>query len=149
MNLHRKNLEFIKKLSELFSEFSSLTSLYELDAINCIEKLSLMPVFSSLRFLFVILKDYYIGCNMRELWINSVNNFCPLPFYMREIKELLISFSDTLGKYSREEFSAKCILFSEKIRKIYEAEAEKWEKNRSLHLGTGVFTAAAVFIIFI
>lgn len=149
MNSHKRNLEYIKKLSDFFREFSALTSLYELDAVSCIERISLMPGFSALKLLSHIKEAHYPGCNLRELWKDSVYNFSGLPFYMNEVKELLMSFSDALGKYSREDFSSKCLAFADKIQEIYEREKSKWEKNRSLHLGAGLFTAAAVFIIFI
>ncbi len=149
MSARKKNLEYIRAVSEFFSEFASITTLMELDAARCVEKLSSMPRFNILGFLEYINTDFYPGCNFRELWISSVTECKELPFYNENVQELLLSFADVFGKYSIDEFSGKCTEYSLKTADLYNSEKEKWEKNRSLHAGAGILAAAAVFIIFI
>lgn len=149
MSVRKKNLEYIRYVSEFFAEFASLTTLMELDAAKCVGRLCAMQRFSMLDFLKCIDTNYYPGCNFREIWIRSVTECKEYPSNNEDVQELLLSFADVFGKYSIDEFSGKCTEYSQKTADIYAAEKLKWERNRSLHAGAGILAAAAVFIIFI
>ncbi len=95
-----------------------------------------------------IISEYREGENLKDLWEKSVRNNCP--FYVNgETKNLLLSFSDALGKSPREDFCKRCADFSCLVEKSVLAGEKNREKNRSLPVYAGVLTAAALFFIFI
>lgn len=147
--LHRKRIKILKLLSEFFSEFSYLLNLSSPDTADIIEKLALRQQFSQLKFLRSITAGFTYGCNIKELWIESVMNIREFYFPYGRANELLLSFSEMFGKFTREEFVEKCKNYSDEFLKLSEKEEEKWEKNRSLVSVSGLIAAAFVFLILI
>ncbi len=148
MALHKKSIDYIKNVSLFFSEFASLVTLTESDAAECVKYLSEMCGFSSLRFPAIITEAGYCGCNFRELWCDAVNACGDTLFFNKEVKNLLLSFSEAFGKLGKSEFSEKCKQYSLRASEIYEKESRHREANSSVLSGLCVFCAAAIFIIF-
>lgn len=147
--LCRKRIAMLKLLSELFSELSSLIELTSVDITEIIGMLAEREQFFQLKFLKNMVSHFFAGCNIREIWCDSVMNIREIYFPYGRGTELLLSFSECLGKYSKKEFNEKCKGYSSEFLRLWEKEEEKWEKNRTLVSISGTLAAAFVFLTFI
>ncbi|MBR3767480.1 MAG: hypothetical protein IKL10_04475 [Clostridia bacterium] len=146
---HKRKLGILRALSDFFNEFSSVSSLLSLDIAGAIERMNSGGKFSSLSFLPLISENFSYGCNIKDLWINSVSNSREINFLDVPSKDLLLSFSEAFGKHSKEDFFSKCSEYSSYFKKYALKEEEKWDKNRTLISMSGVLAAAMVFLILI
>lgn len=147
--IYRKRIKILKDLSEFFSEFSYMLNLTSSDTAEIIEKLTGRLQFSRLKFLKNMVSDFSYGCNVKDIWCEAVMNIREICFPYGRANELLLSFAEILGKFSREEFVEKCKNYSVEFLKLSEKEEEKWEKNRTLVPLSGVIAAAFVFLTLI
>lgn len=136
-------------LSEFFYLFSEYILLSESDVSDCINRLMSHGEFSFLQFPVLFGENFSFGCDVRKLWEDSVNSDKELSSLGQSSKELLLSFQECFGKIPLGVFSAKCKGYGRKFFSLYEKEEALHEKNSTLFLSSGVFAAAAVFLIFV
>lgn len=126
-----------------------MSSLVSCNVIGITEKIGKMKRFSIMSFPFELKKLSSPGCNVREIWCRAFLLSREYSVLGSECRDLMLSFSDNLGKLSAEEFSLKCKEYSMLFERHY-IEAKKDAQNKhSLMAGAGILGAAAVFIILI
>ena len=144
--LQNKKIRLLRELSAFFSDMGEMGKTGLWDIREILEKLSLK--YKGLSFTGNVLSFYESGENLREIWEREIGNFCP--FYINaEIKNLLTSFSEVLGRCTREGFVKRCEDFSSFAEKLLIAEEKRYEKNRTVTMYSGVLAAAAIFFILI
>lgn len=147
--MHTKRCAFLKKFADFFSEFSRLPFFVGGDVAECIENFVQSERYSLLSFLDLFSRKYFVGCDVREIWFESVKSSREYVFLDSYSKERLLCFSEIFGKYGKEEFSCKCDEYAKFFSRKAKEESEKGEKTVSLYMGLSVFAAAVVFIILI
>ena len=147
--VRRKRLQLLFDIADFFLELSGSVRLCCCDIIGIIDRISRRDVFRNLDFLSELLDENADGCNLKQLWRSCISRSASLRFIPTSAKNLLYSFCDYFGKLPPESFCEKCLLYSESFRKLAISENEKWEKNRSLIVSSGILCAAAVFFILI
>ncbi len=147
--VRRKRLRLLFDISDFFLELSCNVKLRCCDIIGSINRISRLENFRNLDFLAELLEGSRDGCNLKQLWCSCINGSVSLRAVPSAARSLLCSFSDYFGKLPPDSFSEKCILYSESFRKLAVSENEKWEKNRTLVVSSGILCAAAVFFVLI
>lgn len=131
-------------MQSFFEELGELCRTGTIDFSCCLKKLSDRKLY----FIENIISRYKDGENLKVIWEKAVKSNCP--FYIgSETKNMLLSFSEILGKGTREDFCKRCADFSSAFEKAVITEERNREKNRSLPVYAGVLTAAALFFILI
>lgn len=146
---YRKRYELLKILSEFFSEISSVSMLSRSELVFLIKRLGESKRFGCLSFIDTFVNKYEDGCDLRALWDKSVKESGEFLYLDKNSKEQLLYFAEVFGKSGMDEFSRKCIKYSEIFSDSAQKEEDARQKNASLYMGMSVFAAAAVFIIFI
>lgn len=149
LNTNRRRLEIIKCISDFFRELSVMSSLVSFNVIGVTQRIGKMKRFSILSFPAELQKLSYPGCNVREIWCKAFLCSCEYSVLGNECRELMLSFSDSLGNLSAEEFSLKCKEYSLLFEKQYDDAKKDALNKHSLMAGVGILGAAAVFIILI
>lgn len=147
--LHNKKMRLMKTLADFFFSFSQAAVMLETDISECIKRLGNLPKFAGLEFPSFFDERFVFGCDVKEIWNESVNEDKSLIYLDSSAKALLLSFCECFGKYPLNVFSDKCIFYGEQFTGLYQKEEARWEKNRSLVLSSGVLAAAAVFFVLI
>lgn len=102
-----------------------------------------------MHFPFYFSGNFCFGCNIRDLWRDSLNSDKELYVLDKASKELLLSFQECFGKNPLCVFSEKCKSYGSRFLSLFEEEQAMWEKNRTLFLSSGILAAAAVFFIMV
>ncbi len=126
-----------------------MSSLVSFNFIGVTEKIGKMKRFSVLSFPSELQKQSYPGCNVREIWCRAFLLSREYSVLGNECRELMLSFSDNLGKLSAEEFSLKCREYSLMFERHYNEAKKDAQNKHSLMAGAGILGAAAVFIILV
>lgn len=146
---HGKKIKVLKALSDLFFGFSQFMPLTEEGIAGCIKRLSRTEELRELAFLKLFCEKFFFGCDARKVWSESISEDAEMNYIGEQLKSAVLSFSDYFGNIPMDVFCSKCEAFGEMLSENLRKENEKWEKSRTLILSSGVFGAAAVFLILI
>ncbi len=147
--IRKRRLKILFDTADFFFELSDAVRLRRGDIINCIDSLCRREGFGNLDFINEIKEKCTEGCNIKKVWTDCIKKSSSLKSIPISAREMLCSFSDNFGKLPPDSFCEKCRIYSEIFRKIAISENEKWEKNRTLIMSSGVLCAAAVFFILV
>ncbi len=146
--LQNKRLKVLRELCAFFSETGELGGTGFSDFTGIFKSLAENRKYTRLTFIERVISRYDSGENLKEIWEDEVQTFCP--FYINSgIKPLLLSFSEVFGRCTRDSFIKRCEEYSFLAGKILSEEEKRYEKNRSITVYSGVLTAAAIFFILI
>ena len=144
--LLNKKIRLLNALCNFFSDMGEMGKTGLWDIAEILARLS--GKYKELSFIEDVLSLYEGGENLREIWEREIESFCP--FYISsEIKGLLSSFSEVMGRSTREGFIKRCEDFSSSAQRLLIAEEKHYEKNRTVTMYSGVLAAAAIFFILI
>ncbi len=147
--LRKKKLKVLSVAADFFFELAESVRLRYGDIISCIDIICSREGSESLDFIFEIKRKYTDGCNIKKVWSDCVRESSSVRGLPVAARELLLAFGDNLGKLPSDGFCEKCRMYSDALRKLAITENDKWEKNRTLIMSSGVLCAAAVFFILI
>ncbi len=146
--LQNKRLKVLRELCAFFSETGELGGTGFSDFTGIFKSLAENRKYTRLTFIERVISRYDSGENLKEIWEDEVQTFCP--FYINSaVKPLLLSFSEVFGRCTRDSFIKRCEEYSFLAGKILSEEEKRYEKNRSITVYSGVLTAAAIFFILI
>lgn len=146
---HKKRLKLFCVLADFFKEISSSSVISRSEIVLLTARMEESQKFSGLSFLKKFNESYEDGCDIREIWTESVKTSDEFFYLDKSSREQLLYFSECFGKSGIEDFSCKCKVYSEMFNSYAQKEESKREKNASLYIGTSLFVAVAVFIIFV
>ena len=146
---HGKKIKILKALEDFFYGFSQFMPPTEDGIAGCIKRLSIAESLKELSFPKIFSENFYFGCDVRKLWRESISDDIAVNYIGEQLKSVIVSFSDYFGNIPMDVFCSKCETFGGMFSEILQKENEKWEKNRSLFVSSGVLGAAAVFFILI
>ncbi len=145
--IKKRRIGLLFEIAEFFGELSDSVMLRRGDILCCIKLMSSRDGFPCSDFANEISVKCTPGCNMKDVWVDCIKGSPYLKGLSADASERLCGFSDNFGKLPPDVFCEKCRIYSEAFRKIATGENEKWEKNRTLIMSSGVLCAAAVFFI--
>lgn len=146
---HGKKIKMLKALESFFFAFSQFMPLTEEGIAGCIKRLSRYEPLRELAFLKLFCEKFYFGCDVRGVWNESISEDTAMNYIGEQLRSAVVSFSDYFGNIPMDVFCRKCEAFGEMLSESLRKENEKWERSRTLILSSGVFGAAAVFLILI